>query len=66
MLRGINFPPGVVGFARGAVETAVVAAIGALVLYISDSEFSSEMWAVGLIWVLRTVEGIADNIDPEK
>lgn len=63
VLRGFNFPPALVGFARGLVETAVVAALGAITLYISDSEFSSEMWAVLLIWGLRTLEGVADQID---
>lgn len=66
LLRGINIPPGIVGFVRGALETAAVAAIGAVILYISDSKFSSEMWAVLIIWGLRTLEGLADNIDPKK
>lgn len=66
LLRGLNAPAWLVGFVRGAVETAVVAAIGAVILYVSDSEFSSEMWAVMLILGLRTLEGLADQIDPSK
>ncbi len=66
IIRGLNVPAWLVGFIRGALETAVVVALGAVVLYIADSEFSSEMWAVMLIWGLRTLEGFADQIDPAK
>lgn len=66
LLRGLNVPPWVVGFARGGVETAALAALGALALYISDSEFSSEMWIGFVWWIIRTLEGFADQIDPSK
>ena len=66
ILRGLNVPPWIVGFARGAVETAVLAALGAVALYVSDSEFGSEMWAVLLVWGVRTLEGLADQIDSSK
>lgn len=66
LLSGNGVPPALVGFARGAAETAVIAAVGAVILYVSNSEFSNEMFGVLLLWGLRTLEGVADGIDPNK
>ena len=75
VVRGLgDFPAVVVGFARGAVEAAVLAGLGAFAIYVQDYDFSilgidegvtiSALPAI--LWVVRTVEGYADQIDPSK
>ena len=75
VVRGLgDFPAVVVGFARGAVEAAVLAGLGAFAIYVQDYDFSilgiDEGVAIfalpAILWVVRTVEGYADQIDPAK
>ena len=75
VVRGLgDFPAVVVGFARGAVEAAVLAGLGAFAIYVQGYDFSilgiDEGVAIfalpAILWVVRTVEGYADQIDPAK
>ena len=75
VVRGLgDFPAVVVGFARGAVEAAVLAGLGAFAIYVQDYDFSIlgidegvTIFALpAILWVVRTVEGYADQIDPSK
>ena len=75
VVRGLGDAPAVVvGFARGAVEAAVLAGLGAFAVYVGDYDFAvlgiSEDVTIfalpAVLWVVRTVEGDADQIDPSK
>ncbi len=75
VVRGLgDFPAVVVGFARGAVEAVVLAGLGAFAIYVQDYDFSIlgidegvTIFALpAILWVVRTVEGYADQIDPAK
>jgi len=73
-LRGIDIPAPLVGFARGALEAFVMAGLAALILTWQNTDFhllglndtTSLIVGGGGVWVWRTVEGIADHIDPSK
>ena len=67
LLRGIDVPPGLVGMARGALESAVMAGFEELIVLSPQVSWGS--WAILVpigILVIRTGEGIADHIDPAK
>lgn len=69
VLRGIDVPPVVVGFARGLAEAVVLAALGAAAVYLTDGDNvpdNIEFVLPGAFLVIRTLEGIADHIDPAK
>lgn len=68
LLRGIDIPPVAVGFARGAAEVAVMAAIIALGTYVStEIDLNNTVLGAGVFWwSVRTAEGLADHIDPAK
>ncbi len=75
LLRGIgDTAAATVGFARGAVEGAILAGLGYLIIYVGEYDFSilgvEEAYGPILVGVavagLRFLEGIADQIDPSK
>ena len=75
VVRGLGAAPAVVvGFARGAVEAAVLAGLGAFALYVADYDFTVlglnenvTIFAIpAVLWAIRTVEGYADQIDSSK
>lgn len=75
VVRGLgDFPASVVGFARGLVEAAALAGLGAVAIYVQDYDFSIlgiddgvAIFAIpAVLWVIRTLEGVADQIDPNK
>ena len=68
LLRGLGVPPALCGAARGIVEAAVLAAIEAVIMAIGALDVPPEWgWLVPPIYAaLRTLEGLADHIDPEK
>ena len=67
MLRG-HAAPWVVGLVRGLVEAAVLAALGGLVVWLSSADVPQEVaaWAPALVVLIRTLEGVADQIDPSR
>lgn len=68
ILRGVRFPPVLVGFARGALEAAVIAVILFTLEWLNAAD--SPEWAkaaaplAALAW--RFSEGYVDQIDPKK
>lgn len=69
LLRGLDVPPVVVGFARGLAEAVSLAALGAVIVFVADGENvpdKIEFLIPAIILVVRTLEGIADHIDPAK
>ena len=66
-LRGIGIPAWLVGLARGIVEAAVLAGILVLISWLTTADLGSYAALAPIaILALRTVEGMADNIDPSK
>lgn len=63
-----GIPPAVVAAARGMLEVALLAALGAVVLYVTDLDLPEQWrWIVpALLLFVRTVEGVVDQIDPMK
>lgn len=64
LFRGLTTAPWLVGLARGVLEAAVIAAIAAAATVVGvhvPPELQVGFWAV-----IRTIEGIADQIDPTK
>jgi hypothetical protein len=59
--------PAVVAFLRGAIEAAVLAAIGVAIVALGDVTAGQlAPWSpIGLL-ALRQVEGLADGIDPAR
>ena len=75
LLRGIgDTAAGVVGFARGAAEGAILAGLGYLAIYVGDYDFTilgadeaiAPLIVGGALLTLRFLEGLADQIDPTK
>lgn len=72
ILRGLNLPPFLVSLARGLIEAAIIGALGAAVIFLGEidiSQLPDGIGPVGLgiaVWVLRALEGLADQIDPAK
>ena len=66
-LRGIGIPAWLVGLARGALEAAVLAVllVGIQWLEVADLGDYAALAPLAILG-LRTAEGFADNIDPEK
>ncbi len=74
-LRGVgNTAASVVGFARGLVEGSILAGLAYAAVYITDYDFGilgvNEEFAPLLIGAavlgIRSLEGLADQIDPTK
>lgn len=65
ILRGINIPPAWVGFARGLVEAAAIAAVGAVINEIQLASVGTDkvIFAAAAVGGLRWLEGIVDHID---
>lgn len=66
LLRGLGLPPALVGAARAIVEAAVLAAITAAIVAVSDLEGELAVYAPIAVALLRILEGLADQIDPSK
>lgn len=67
LLRGVDIPPVVVGFARGVLEAAVMAGLIEIGVIIGQIDWGDKTALVPVAWwVLRTGEGFADHIDPQK
>ncbi len=75
VVRGLGDAPAVVvGAARGAVEAVVLAGLGAFAVYVQDYDFTLlgvdenvTIFAIpAILFVVRTLEGYADQIDPAK
>jgi hypothetical protein len=75
LLRGIGgASAAVVGFCRGAVEGALLAGLGYLAIYVGNYDFTllgleeglAPLVAGALVLGLRSLEGVADRIDPSK
>ena len=68
LLRGLDFPPALVGLLRGAIEAGAIAAIGAIIIVLSDADLPEEWkFAIPLaVQGLRFLEGLADQVDPSK
>ena len=65
MLRGVDLPPWVVATARGFVEAVVMGALATAGIYVTGDEHMIAIAPVGL-FIIRWLEGIADQIDPAK
>ncbi len=68
IIRGISAGPKVVGLVRGVVEAAVLSALAALLVLIPEIDIPEEarVWVPAALMAVRTLEGIADGIDPTK
>lgn len=68
LLRGIDFPPALVGAARGVVEAIAFGALTAAAAALTALDVPPEWtWAVMAALVgVRSLEGVADHIDPAK
>lgn len=68
LLRGIVGSPWVVGLARGIAEAAVLAGLAVLAGALVSEDVPAALLPLGpaLLAGIRTLEGIADNIDPAK
>lgn len=65
ILRGLNIPPSWVGFARGLVEAAIIAGIGAAINEVQLASVGTDkvIFAAVAVGGLRWLEGIVDHID---
>lgn len=68
VVRGIAAPAWLAGTARGLLEAAALAAIVAAVAFLTGGEAPADLqvFAPLFIWIGRTLEGFADQIDPAK
>jgi len=68
VLRGLHMPAWLVGIARGIVEAAVFAGLYAGADAIAAGALPDEAaWSGAvLLWGIRSLEGVADAIDPAK
>lgn len=68
LLRGWNFAPRLVAIARGIIEAAVLAAIGAASVELTRVDWGEyAMLSPVILFVLRWLEGEADQrIDPQQ
>ena len=75
VVRGLGDTPAVVvGFARGLLEAVAFGAIAGAAVWIGDFDLTilgiNEDYIPALVatalWVKRTAEGYADQIDPSK
>lgn len=67
-IQGDGIPPALVGFLRGLLEAAVMAGLIAGVAYATSSDAPAALQLYTPLFVLggRTLEGLADHIDPAK
>ena len=67
-VRGIGVPPAVVGFFRGLVEAVVASVIMAISRELEGPDVPTELevWVPIIFVALRSLEGVADQLDPKK
>lgn len=68
LLRGLTTPAWAVGVARGLLEAIVLAVLAYLVTWLGGGDLPEWLipWAPAMILILRSLEGLADQIDPAK
>lgn len=68
ILRGIDVPAWLTGLARSIVEAAVFAGLIVLTDWLASGDVPDELktWAPLIIVGIRTIEGLADQIDESK
>jgi hypothetical protein len=65
LIRGLHLPPAVVGLARGFVEAVLMGALGGATLWLGEAEDLIVVAPLGY-FVIRWLESLVDQIDPEK
>jgi len=67
-MLNLKLPPVAIGLIRGVVEAALMSGIAYLTLVLPDVLDSGawQVYAPLLLAALRTLEGLADNIDPSR
>ncbi len=64
VLRGLGFPPALVGAARGALEAGAMAGLIFLADFFASADLDSLQWIAPIaIFGIRQLEGIVDHID---
>lgn len=68
LLRGLQAPAWIVGIARGVVEAALMGALVMAADAVQSGALPAEYapFAAIAIVVIRTAEGLVDQIDPQK
>ena len=68
ILRGLTTAPWLVALMRGLVEAVVLAALFFVASWLTSSDVPTQLVPLVplLLTVIRTIEGLADQIDPAK